>query len=127
MKRAAIALSLAVLLPAPAFAEEAVQFDFTISRGDHVVGSPRIVGNFGQPMSIKVSNAYRIEALAHSPNPAGLSMTEMTIELLDGAEPRRVPMSFLTKTDETTRLSYAVPNSETRVDIVQKRAEVRTK
>ena len=39
MKRAAIALSLAVLLPAPAFAEEAVQFDFTISRGDHVVGS----------------------------------------------------------------------------------------
>ena len=127
MKLAAIGVSLVTLLATGAFAEEAVQFDFTITRGDRIVGTPRIVGNFGQPMSIQVSNRFRIEALAHSPNPAGLSMTEMTIELLDGAERRRVPMSFLTKTDETTRLSYTVPNSETRVDIVQKRAEAAPK
>ena len=113
--------ALSVLASMSAFAEDGVSFEVTLSRGGHVISNPRLVGYFDKSMSVEISRTMKFEALAKSPDSAGVSYTKATVTLYGGSTVT-ASHEFTIAADvaKGTTVDYELPGTDARVHIVQR-------
>jgi hypothetical protein len=116
---------LCILASMATYAEDAVSFEVTLTKGGHVISNPRMVGHFDKTMSVEVSRTMKFEALAKSPDSAGVSYTKAKISLFDG-QTVSASHEFTIAADlaKGTSVEYELPGTDARVRVVQRRVSL---
>jgi hypothetical protein len=116
---------LCILASVAAVAEDAVSFEVTLTKGGQVISNPKMVGSFDKAMSVVVSGTMKFEALAGSPDGAGVSYTKAKVSLLDGSSVAS-SHEFTIAADlaKGTTVEYEMPGSDARVRVVQRRVSL---
>ena len=86
-----------------------VTYRVVFRKGDQVLGSPTVSGQFGREVQIEIANAMRLTVVAGEPNEEGQSLTSASMAIFkDNAwQPAKV-MSMMATLSATPSFEYSV-------------------
>jgi hypothetical protein len=115
MKYAAVLLGTMLAASAMAADQDGVQFQVLLMRDGKIVSSPTVVGVFGKPVRVDLSQTMKVEAVASAPESDGSSLTAVKLSLFENGEmgPAK-EMSMRADLSKTPSFEYSVPGTNAR-------------
>lgn len=92
-----------------------VTYRVVFRKGDQVLGSPTVSGQFGRKVQIEIANAMRVTVVAGDPDEEGLSLTSASMAIFkdDAWQPATV-MSMMADLSATPSFEYTVEGTSYR-------------
>ena len=92
-----------------------VTYRVVFRKGDQVLGSPTVTGQFGREVQIEIANAMRVTVVAGEPDEEGQSLTSASMAIFkDNAwQPAKV-MSMMATLSATPSFEYTVEGTSYR-------------
>ncbi|HKE94475.1 MAG TPA: hypothetical protein VKB34_09240 [Povalibacter sp.] len=110
--RYALALPVLLLSTMACAGEDGVLFKVVLLKDEHVVTSPWVMGEFGQQVTVEMSQTMKFVGVASAPDGEGHSLMTVTLSLfIDGAMQPGKEMSMLADLSKTPSIEYTVPGT----------------